>query len=137
MHACMHRHTPTHRQAKIWTRMHTHARMHTGTRTHAHTQYNSYHIQSHTANIILLQTILTHIRYLKEQTVLTCIRITLFGHLVTRSTNLYKLFYISFWSLLQTQTTIDATVRAGSTHRKNLSWSLTSFCGQTSPSVEQ
>ena len=77
---------------------------------HAHTRVHTPHTVTHTENT--LHTILTHIRYLKEQTVLTCIRITLLGHLVARSTDLYKLFYISFGSLLQTQTTTDATVRA-------------------------
>ena len=111
----IHRHRHTNKQTHTYTDTddtHTHTYTHTHTHaqhTHTHTHILYTHIQSiytHREHIHIRDYM--HIWYLKEQTVLTSIRITLFGHFVTRSTDLYKLLYISFWSLLQTQTTIMA-----------------------------
>ena len=119
----IHRHRHTNKQTHTYTDTddtHTHTYTHTHTQTHTHNIHTHTHTHTHTHILYThIQSIYTHrehihirdymhIWYLKEQTVLTSIRITLFGHFVTRSTDLYKLLYISFWSLLQTQTTIMA-----------------------------
>ena len=53
-------------------------------------------IQRNTINDAYIHTL----SHLKEQAVLTSVRITLFSHLVTWSTDLNKLLNISLWSLL-------------------------------------
>ena len=92
----------------------THTHTYTHTRTHAHACAHTYtHIRTRTHT--------TQFYYLKKQTVLTSVRITLLCHLVTRSTNLHELFNISFWSFLLIITNnCISTVMTTHTHTVNL-----------------